>query len=337
MSFDIARKAVDYFIENKQEFPETSVQWEFIGGEPLLEIQLIEDIIKYILKQTFKSSHPWFESSTFFVTTNGLLYSSEKFQRLVERYREILDVSVSIDGPPHVHDSNRVFPNGQGTYDSIRASIELWIRQFPDSTTKVTIGKSTLGNICDSVLHLFHLGVRKVIANVVYEEDWSPSDACLFEMELDKLADHILRQEMWPHFTCSLFSKSIGQPIPPEDDQNWCGTGRMIVVGPDGTFYPCIRFMPFSLKSVHARPIGNVEIGINKNLLRPFLALTRSAQSPEKCMTCDYASGCGWCQGNNYELSESGTIFFRHTGVCEMHKARVRASRRFFSHLDCVK
>ena len=42
MSWDIAKQAIDYILDNEQSFQEKSVVWDFIGGEPFLEIELIE-------------------------------------------------------------------------------------------------------------------------------------------------------------------------------------------------------------------------------------------------------------------------------------------------------
>lgn len=79
--------------------------------------------------------------------------------------------------------------------------------------------------------------------------------------------------------------------------------------------------------------IGNVRDGINSNLLRPFLALDRTSQSPQKCLECEVASGCAWCQGENYDSAETNTIYQRATAICLMHKARVRANNYYWNKL----
>lgn len=44
MTFEIAKKAIDYLLDNPQMFDAEGVLWDFIGGEPLLEIDLIDQI-----------------------------------------------------------------------------------------------------------------------------------------------------------------------------------------------------------------------------------------------------------------------------------------------------
>lgn len=48
MSWEIAKQAIDYILSREDEFKEESVIWDFIGGEPFLEIDLIDRICDYI-------------------------------------------------------------------------------------------------------------------------------------------------------------------------------------------------------------------------------------------------------------------------------------------------
>ena len=79
--------------------------------------------------------------------------------------------------------------------------------------------------------------------------------------------------------------------------------------------------------------IGNIHQGIDRNKVRPFIVLDRIVQSPQECVHCDVASGCGWCQGENYDISETGTICQRSVAICKMHKARVRANNYYWNKL----
>ena len=116
-------------------------------------------------------------------------------------------------------------------------------------------------------------------------------------------------------------------------NENWCGAGKMMSVDAAGNFYPCTRFAGYSLRSKKPIIIGNIEEGINLNKLRPFLSLDRITQSPRECLDCEIASGCAWCQGENYDAAETDTIFQRSTAICLMHKARVRANNYYWNKL----
>lgn len=107
----------------------------------------------------------------------------------------------------------------------------------------------------------------------------------------------------------------------------------MLAIGTDGNLYPCNRFMDFSLRTKKPIIVGNVKTGIDYNKLRPFLTLDRITQSPPKCLECNVASGCAWCQGENYDAAETPTAYQRATAICKMHKARVRANNYYWNKL----
>lgn len=334
MDFEVARATIDHLLRERTQYTEGSVIWDFIGGEPFLEIDLIDRISDYAKLRMYETDHPWFENYRFSFSTNGLMYGKNKVQRYIAKNRRHLSIGISIDGTKRKHDTQRIFPNGKGSYDAVVKNIPLWLEQFPDAATKATISHDDIPYIKDSVVHLFSLGIKNVNMNVVNEDVWKPGDDELFEEQLVELADYIIDHDLARDYTCSLFTRHIGQPLKPEDDRNWCGAGKMLAVDPDGTFYPCVRFAPFSLGHKSGRPIGNCFDGVDRNKLRPFLAMTRRSQSTEECLSCDVASGCSWCSGCNYDMADSPTIYQRATFLCAMHKARVRANNYYWTKLE---
>lgn len=335
MDFSIAKKTVDYLINNRETFPEKSVIWDFIGGEPFLEIELIDEISDYIKRITYEESHPWFDSYRLNFSTNGLLYDNEKVQKYISKNKSHVEIGISIDGTEQKHNLQRVFPNGRGSYKEVAKNIPLWLEQFPNASTKVTIASEDVPYIKDSVLHLFSLGIKSVNINAVFEDVWKENDDKLFEEQLIKLADSIIEQKLYKDFKCSFFNKTIGNPLDCIlNNQNWCGAGKMLCVDHTGDFYPCVRFAPFSLQNKIPRIVGNCFDGMDHNKLRPFLTLDMSTQSPQKCMDCDIAAGCAWCQAANYDFAETDTIYQRVTYICKIHKARVRANNYFWHKMD---
>jgi uncharacterized protein len=333
MPFSVARDTVDYLVDNPDLFPQPKVVWDFIGGEPFLEIDLMEQIFDYIVLKTWKAAHPWFENSYFSVSTNGVLYHLPKVQRLIDQYGRRFEIGLTIDGPAHVHNLERVFPNGEGTHDQVVKNVGLWLQRSHDPSTKVTFSHDTIPYVAESILYLFSLGIPVVNANVVFEDVWQPGDDDLFEEQLNLLGDAIIDQGLWKKHECSLFSRLCGAPLTERHDTTWCGAGKhMLAVDANGLFYPCVRFTDFSLAKQPPIIIGNTQRGLDQKALEPFCGLTRSNQSSDECMSCEVAQGCAWCLGFNYD--DSGVLYKRATYLCKMHKARVRANRRFWSRID---
>ena len=332
MSFDIASQAIDYILSNEEDMPEESVIWDFIGGEPFLEIELIDRICDYLKKEMYRRSHHWFDSYRFSFSTNGINYDSSKVQDFIKKNKSHLSIGITIDGTKKKHDLNRVYKGSEkGSYMDVVKNIPLWQKQFPGSPTKVTISSADLPYVKESVLHLFSLGIKEVNINCVFEKVWNEGDDVVFESQLIQLADEIIGKELYKDYVCSFFSENIGHPL--GDNQNWCGAGMMLSVDASGNFYPCTRFASYSLREKKPIIIGNVWDGIDKNKLRPFLTLDRTTQSPQKCIDCEVASGCAWCQGENYDAADTNTIYQRSTAICKMHKARVRANNYYWNKL----
>lgn len=337
MSWDVAKKAIDYILNCEQEMTEKSVIWDFIGGEPFLEIDLVEKICDYVKTEMYRLNHHWFESYRFSFSTNGLNYHTQKVQNFIKKNREHLSIGITIDGTRQKHDLNRIYKGGgieRGSYDDVVKNIPLWQEQFPQSGTKVTISSADIPFIAESVVHLYGLGIHEVNVNCVFENIWKDGDDILFEEQLCKLADIIIENRYYEDFACSFFAEHIGKPLDCSfDNQNWCGAGMMLAVDAVGNFYPCTRFAGYSLRSKKPFVIGNIIDGIDKNKLRPFLTLDRTTQSPQKCIDCEVASGCAWCQGENYDAADTATIYQRSTAICKMHKARVRANNYYWNKL----
>ena len=347
MTFEVARSAIDYILDHEKDFNEDSVIWDFIGGEPFLEIDLIDKICDYLTTEMFRRNHHWFNSYRFSFSTNGINYGSEKVQRFIKKNREHLSIGITIDGTKQKHDLNRIWKTPEiergiipksneerGSYDDVVRNIPLWLEQFPNGATKVTISSADIPYIKESVLHLYSLGIHEVNINCVFEDVWKDGDDRLFEAQLISLADAIIDNQWYENYVCSFFNETIGKPLDYKiENGNWCGAGKMLSIDAQGNFYPCTRFAQYSLRNKKAWIIGNIHNGIDKNKLRPFLTLDRFTQSSQECLECVVASGCAWCQGENYDSAETSTIYQRSTAICKMHKARVRANNYYWNKL----
>ena len=337
MPWEVAKAAVDYVLSRRDDpdFSQPSVIWDFIGGEPFLEIDLIDKVCDYIKTEMYRLDHPWFNSYRFSFSTNGVNYDSPKVQQYIAKNREHLSVGITIDGTERKHDLNRVYKNSEkGSYKDVVRNIPLWLKQFPGSGTKVTISSADIPYICESVLHLYELGIHQVNINCVFEDVWAEGDDKRFEDQLIQLADAIIDKGLYENYSCSFFQEHLGHMLDCKyDNQNWCGAGKMLSVDAAGNFYPCTRFAQYSLRDKQAWIIGNIHDGIDKNKLRPFLTLDRCTQSTPECIECEISEGCAWCQGENFDAAKTHTVYERATAICKMHKARVRANNYYWNKL----
>ena len=339
MSWDVAKQAIDYILDNEYDeiFSYSSVVFDFIGGEPFLEIDLIDKICDYIKSELFRRNHHWFNSYRFSFSTNGINYHEEKVQRFIEKNMAHLSIGITIDGTEQKHDLNRIWKGDgpeRGSYNDVVRNIPLWLSQFPGGATKVTISSADIPYIKESVLHLYSLGIHEVNINCVFEDVWEEGDDKKFEEQLMELADAIIDNDLYRDYACSFYTELMGKPMDCKlENNNWCGAGQMLSIDAAGNYYPCTRFAQYSLRDKKAWIIGNIHDGIDKNKLRPFLTLDRCTQSTPECIDCEVASGCAWCQGENYDAADTPTIYQRATAICKMHKAQVRANNYYWNKL----
>lgn len=333
LDIETAKKFIDYILTTEQIVKPEAVVLDFIGGEPLLEAELIEEICDYFKIRAYEEGVSWYWNYRINISTNGINYDDEKVQRLIKKNEDKISIGITIDGTKEKHDLQRVFPDGSGSYNAVYRNIKLWLQQFPGST-KVTFASEDLKFLKESIIHLWNEGIYDIAANVVYEDVWKPGDDLIFETQLKELADYIIENELYNKYRCTLFLDFIGRPFEKEELMiTYCGAGKMLALGPDGNIYPCMRYYDYSLNKKRGYIIGNVREGIDFEKVRVFLAVANWNQCTQECIECPVAQGCGSCQGFSYDESDTGTNFQRATYICKMHKARVRANNYYFAKL----
>lgn len=343
MSFDVAKRYIDMLLEDDKEndYINTAISdgliVEFIGGEPLLEIELIDKVTDYLYDRMIELNHPWLTKFMISICSNGVLYFNETFQRYIEKYRNILSFSISIDGNKQLHDSCRVFPDGSGSYDiaikGVKHFREYWHGHMG---SKMTIAPGNVDKVYEAVTNLFDLGYQEIFLNCVYEKGWTAEHAAILYQQLTKLADYIIDHDLFDKVYLSIFEDNAFCPMDPADNDNWCGgTGSMLSCDYKGDLYPCIRYMESSIgDDIEPVIIGNVYDGLlktdkQKECLKCLRCITRRSQSTDECFNCPIAQNCSWCSAYNYQTF--GTADHRATFICIMHKARTLANAYYWN------
>ena len=335
MPFEVAKKFIDILLEGNNEYINKSntdgLIVDFIGGEPLLQIELIDQIATYLYDQMIKKNHPWLLKTRMSICSNGLLYFDETVQRILTKWAKYLAFNISIDGNKRLHDSCRVKADGSGSYDIAIAGVKDWMAKGYKMGSKMTLAPENVAYTYEAVVSLIENGYDDINLNCVYEKGWEQEDATTLYYQLKKLADYVIDNKLYDTHYISMFKENIGKNLSPEENGNWCGgTGAMIAVDYKGDIYPCIRYMESSLgDNVKPLIIGNVYDGImkkqcEKDCVACLNSITRRSQSTDECFDCPIGEGCAWCSAYNYEVF--GTPNKRATYICEMHKATVLAN-----------
>ena len=337
MPFEVAKKLIDEILTNDKSINSyvksekaIGIVLEFIGGEPFLEVDLIDKIIDYFIEKCIILHHPWIDRFRVSICSNGVLYFTPKVQEFIKKHQTHLSFTISIDGNKTLHDACRVFPDGTGSYDlAIKAAKHY--RKYYDAilSSKMTLSPDNINFVFPALVNLWENDYNFIYCNCIYEKGWLLLHAKILYYELKKVAVYLLNNHLERIKGTSILNLDLSQQKN-ISDKNFCGgDGNMLAVDYKGDLYPCLRYMESSIgQNQSPYIIGNINDGIGYNQqtkdMIAGLDVTYKSQSPQECIDCPVSSECGWCSALNYQ--EFGTINKRTTYTCLMHKARVLAN-----------
>lgn len=318
MSYEVGKKALDFLIENSGN--RRNLEVDFFGGEPLMNWQVVKDLVQYGREQEKKYN----KNFRFTLTTNGVLLDEEIMEFC---NKEMANVVLSIDGRKEVHDFMRPFRRGKGSYDLIIPKF----RKFAESRNQdkyYVRGTFTRHNLdfSEDVLHLADLGFKQISVEPVVaqpEEEYALREEDIPQIceEYDRLAVEMIKRHKegrgfnFFHFMIDL----TGGPCVYKR-LSGCGSGtEYLAVTPWGDLYPCHQFV-----GEEKFLMGNVFDGLKTpELQEEFKGCNVYAK--EKCRNCFAKFYCsGGCAANAYKFH--GSINDAYDIGCELQRKRVECA-----------
>lgn len=342
MEFNTAKKFIDDLLNDKygyiNRYNSPAIIIEFIGGEPLLEINLTRKIYEYFLDKCYELNHPWFTLHRLSICSNGLQYFDDEVQDFFKEYSQNISFNISIDGNKKLHDSCRIQPNGEGSYDIDMMALNHFNKNYtPERNSKMTLAPSNISYLYDSVVDFIKNGMTCININCVFEEGWNTETAKIEYYQLKKLADYIVDNNL-ENIYIAIFNERQEDIQDKSFDGNSCGgVGSMLALRPNGQFYPCIRYMPTSVgDNVKDLCIGNVDDGIigrenGSEVLNMMDRITRRSQSNDICYECPIGNDCGNCSALGHTVF--GTPNKRTTFACIQFIAEALANVYYWNRL----
>ncbi len=338
MSYDIARKAVDYYIthlkKKRARNPAEPAVINFYGGEPLLNFSLIRDVVFYIKGLEIKNV-------VYSLTTNALLLNDEISDFLVDND---FSIALSIDGPQSEHDRNRVFPNGSGSFEKVYKNIKRFQQRHPDYKHLIFMATFDLASDFDEIRRFFNSKgfnnspfffsrVRDIFTD--YYDQFSEKEITQYissasslkgaalerSSSLDPLIKYGASAPYYLFLMRRIFGKTGNSEIPATGT---CLPGEKICVLTDGTFQPCER-VPGLTK------MGSVQTGLDYEKIADLI-YQYNQKITRHCKSCPILRLCTFCYSNFW----SGTTFEKPSPVyCESHIQRTKIQlMQFYSQLE---
>ncbi|MHC4354819.1 MAG: radical SAM protein [Planctomycetota bacterium] len=256
----------------------------FFGGEPLLQVQLIRDLVKFG-RDLERGRNGRFH---FKVTTNGLLLNEEFLEFSL---RENLLVAMSFDGIREAHDQHRTLADGSPTFDGLLPRLEMLLEARPYSAIITVVNPDTAQFLSKSVSFLLTAGCRYLIVSPNYAAPWDQHSLGVLGKQLAELGDLYIEWTLQGRkFYLSPFEVKISSHVNKHCFQKErCELAqRQVSVDPQGNLFPCVQFTKAGPNSVWC--IGNTGTGIDEARRSRIQHESERAKAP--CTYCVIADRC---------------------------------------------
>ena len=306
MSAETAEKSVDIALQS----PEKNLNFEFQGGEPLLNYPVIRHIVEYA--ETRKGDHV----ISYNIVTNLSLLDDEK-KNFFRKYH--FGISTSVDGDCNVHNHNRTFQNGDGTFEAVAGKIrELKKDGFHVGAIETTT-RYSLQYPGEIVRTYFELGFDSIFirpltplgraAKCWDSIGYTPEEfvafyrRCLDEIINLNMNGHSFREEH-----AAIFLRKIdGQFMNYMELRSPCGAGiGQMAYYSDGSIFTCDEGRMLYEMGNDMFRLGHVGESCYQDLIHNRICRSVSAssilESIPSCCDCVYQPYCGTCPVVNYAL-----------------------------------
>lgn len=318
MSFEVGKRALDFLIENS--VSRTNLEVDFFGGEPLMNWDVVKELVKYARSQ----EGPCHKNFRFTLTTNGMLIDDDVIDFA---NKEMSNVVLSLDGRKEIHDRLRVDYAGNGSYDRIVPKFQELVKSRGGKNYYMR-GTFTHTNpdFTKDIFHMADLGFTELSMEPVVASPDDPAALTASDIEIVKEQYEILAKEM-------LRREKEGRPITFYHYMldltegpciykriSGCGSGtEYMAVTPWGDLYPCHQFV-----GDEKYKLGDIWNGVTNHSLREQFR-SCNAYSRSECNDCWAKFYCsGGCAANAYHAS--GSIQGTYEPGCELFKKRIECA-----------
>jgi len=318
MSFETGKRALDFLIEHSGS--RRNLEVDFFGGEPLMNWQVVKDLVKYA--RSVEKQHN--KNFRFTLTTNGMLIDDEVIEF---SNREMSNVVLSLDGRREIHDRYRVDYEGRGSWDRIVPKFQEFVKRRGDKNYYIR-GTFTHANpdFLKDIETMLDLGFTELSMEPVVAAENDPAsltkeDISVVKEQYEKLALLMLdREKEGRPFTFYHYMIDLKDGPCVYKRISGCGSGtEYMAVTPWGDLYPCHQFV-----GDEKFRLGDVWNGVNNvEMTDEFRAC--NVYSRQECRECWARLYCsGGCAANAYHAS--GSVNGIYEKGCELFKKRMECA-----------
>lgn len=267
------------------------------GGEPaLMGLDFFKEVIE--LQKKHGSGG---QRVTNTIQTNGTLIDND-WAKFFSRYNFL--VGLSLDGPKDLHDANRTYSDGEGSFEEVMEAAEILGEHEVPFNVLAVLNSRTVKQpkrILNFFLqnNLTHIQFIPAVETVKSENGEKQAPFSPDSEAVGKFLDEVFQawtKNFPPEFSVRYFESLVntklgGDPAMCKIDAT-CGS--YLVVEHNGDVYPCDFFVEedWRLGNLNEKPLGKIQSG---DKFRKFAE--GKIELSEECKGCDYLPYCyGGCQ-----------------------------------------
>lgn len=295
-----------------------TMDFGFFGGEPLLCFDLIQKTIAFIRQKEGETKN----LVSLNIVTNGTLLNKSILGYIK---KENINLCLSIDGPENVHNTNRIYKDGRGSYEDTFQSLKLVLNNLNKFQVNAVYSPNTIDSLVDVVSFFDQLKVNAIHLNPNILTAWNENIYLKLRSKFMELAKYYIQcytenREIAVNLIDSKLLLLIKRGYE-EKDRCSMGEGEW-AFAPSGNIYPCERFIGEDKNDMFC--LGNIHSGLNQKCLCDVLK--HRGNHDKKCETCKFQKYCmNWCGCTNYYTTGKPDLV--STFICESEKAIIEAAK----------
>ena len=335
MSQETARRAVELILQTTS--PDVTI--EFQGGEPLVRFDLVRAIVEQALELNVQAG----KRLQFALVSNLALMDDQMLEFLLEHR---VQVCTSIDGPPQLHNRQRILPGG----DSFDSSAQ-WIRRLNEAYVEagldpllyhvealLTTTRATLAQPREVVDTYLELGCRSIFLRPIDPFGFArrtagkhgyaaPEFLAFYREAVDYILElNLAGEQLLERFAAIFLTKILAGSQPNFlDVRSPCGAGiGQVVYNHDGKIFTCdegrmVHAMGDSLFQIGDVASSDYQQVVGHEMVQACVVASNIDASPD-CVNCVYSPYCGLCPVYNYVTQGTLQGRMRDSSLCAIFK-----------------
>nr|DAJ39501.1 MAG TPA: radical SAM peptide maturase, CXXX-repeat target family [Caudoviricetes sp.] len=306
---------------------------DFIGGEPFFVIDILEEVCEFI-EQEYRNYG--FKGYNLSFSTNATLLWRRKQKDFLIKFKDKINLGISIDGDKEKHDLHRLTVDGKGSFDDCIKGYNMAyeILGRDKINIKATFTKDTIKDYARSVKYLMSLEnkPRYIHANFNFEEKFDEYDGVLIALELINIFEYMMSQpsEDWVDFLMLFENKTIINTVPTLSNvkpkpltENRCGScsNHMVSLGFDGKTYGCNRFLSMKRDGMDIGKVENAQLIEHTHSIKEEI-LGAYKQLPNQCQNCLFNRDCSDCVAIAHDENIPIKEYYNQYRQCGFTKAK---------------